>query len=123
FQWGDTGDFGFRSGGSVISFSGGDNAESFEIPFNNLSSGYSNNQAIGINYNKLKGKKDFSSNYFYSRSDQRLSSVNSRTTFLQDNSSFTSTDQSLQNNIAGHHRVNLRFQNELDSANTITVSA
>lgn len=124
FQFGDTGDFGFNGSGgmSIISFSGGDNGESFEIPFNNLNSGYSNNQAIGINYNYLKDKKDFSSNYFYSRSDQTLESFNSRTNFLQDNTSFTSTDQSLQNNMAGHHRVNLRFQNELDSVNTITIN-
>lgn len=124
FQFGDTGDFGFNSsGGNFIVFGGGDNEESFEIPFNNLNSGFSNNQAIGVNYNYLKDKKDFSSNYFYSRSDQILESVNSRTNFLQDNTSFTSTDQSIQNNIAGHHRVNLRFQNELDSANTITINA
>lgn len=124
FQFGDTGDFGFNAGGgNFIVFGGGDNEESFEIPFNNLNSGFSNNQAIGVNYNYLKDKKDFSSNYFYSRSDQILESVNSRTNFLQDNNSFTSTDQSLQNNIAGHHRVNLRFQNELDSANTITINA
>lgn len=125
FQFGDTGDFGFNGSGGMnyISFSGGDNEESFEIPFNNLNSGYSNNQAIGINYNYLKDKKDFSSNYFYSCSDQMLESFNSRTNFLQDNSSFTSTDKSLQNNMAGHHRVNLRFQNELDSANTITINA
>jgi len=125
FQFGDTGDFGFNGSGGMnyISFSGGSNDESFEIPFNNLNSGYSNNQAIGINYNYLKDKKDFSSNYFYSRSDQTIESFNSRTNFLQDNTSFTSTDQSLQNNMAGHHRVNLRFQNELDSANTITINA
>ncbi|SFB46216.1 TonB-dependent receptor domain-containing protein [Algoriphagus aquimarinus] len=125
FQFGDTGDFGFNGSGGMnfISFSGGSNDESFEIPFNNLNSGYSNNQAIGINYNYLKNKKDFSSNYFYSRSDQTIESFNSRTNFLQDNTSFTSTDQSLQNNMAGHHRVNLRFQNELDSANTITINA
>src|SRR5690606_25560561 len=86
-------------------------------------SGFSNNQAVGVNYNYLKGKKDFSSNYFYSRSDQILESVNSRTNFLQDNTSFTSTDQSVQNNVAGHHRANLRFQNELDSTNTITINA
>lgn len=124
FQFGDTGDFGFNgSGGSnYISFSGGDNEESFEIPFNNLNSGYSNNQAIGVNYNYLKDKKDFNSNYFFSRSDQSMESFNSRTNFLQDNTSFTSTDQSSQNNMAGHHRVNLRFQNELDSANTITIN-
>ena len=125
FQWGDTGDFGFNgSGGSnVIIISGGDGEESFEIPFNNLNSGYSKNQALGINYNYLKDKKDFSSNYFFSRSDQIQRSFNSRTTFLPDNSSFTSTDQNLQNNVVGHHRVNLRFQNELDSANTITINA
>ncbi|WP_026966366.1 outer membrane beta-barrel protein [Algoriphagus terrigena] len=125
FQFGDTGDFGFNGSGGMnyISFSGGDNEESFEIPFNNLNSGFSNNQAIGVNYNYLKGKKDFSTNYFYSRSDQILESVNSRTNFLQDNTSFTSTDQSVQNNVAGHHRANLRFQNELDSANTITINA
>lgn len=123
FQFGDTGDFGFNGGGSnYISLSGGDNEESFEIPFNNLNSGYSNNQAIGVNYNYLKDKKDFNSNYFYSRSDQTLESINNRTNFLQNNTSFTSTDQSLQNNMAGHHRVNLRFQNELDSANTITIN-
>lgn len=123
FQFGDTGDFGFNGGGSnYFSFSGGDNEESFEIPFNNLNSGYSNNQAIGVNYNYLKDKKDFNSNYFYSRSDQALESFNSRTNFLQDNTSFTSTDQNSQNNMAGHHRVNLRFQNELDSANTITIN-
>ncbi|WP_026951790.1 outer membrane beta-barrel family protein [Algoriphagus mannitolivorans] len=124
FQFGDTGDFGFNgSGSNVIYFSGGDREESFEIPFNNLSSGFSNNQAIGVNFNRLKDKKDFSGNYFYSRSDQILESFNSRTNFLQNNSSFTSTDQSLQNNIAGHHRANLRFQNELDSANTLTINA
>lgn len=124
FQFGDTGDFGFNgSGGNVIFFSSGDREESFEIPFNNLSSGFSNNQAIGVNYNHLKNKKDFSGNYFYSRSDQIVESFNSRTNFLLDNSSFTSTDQSLQNNMAGHHRANLRFQNELDSANTITINA
>jgi hypothetical protein len=39
FQFGDTGDFGFGAAGSFITFSGGDNGESFEIPFNNLSSG------------------------------------------------------------------------------------
>lgn len=123
FQFGDTGDFGFNGGGSnYISLSGGDNEESFEIPFNNLNSGYSNNQAIGVNYNYLKDKKDFNSNYFYSRSDQTLESINNRTNFLQNNTSFTSTDQSLQNNMAGHHRVNLRFQNELDSSNTITIN-
>lgn len=124
FQFGDTGDFGFNStGGNIIFISGGNNEESFEIPFNNLSSGFSNNQAFGINFNHLKDKKDISSNYFYSRSDQIVESFNSRTTFLEDNSSFTSTDQSKQNNIAGHHRVNFRFQNELDSANTLTINA
>lgn len=122
FQFGDTGDFGFNGGGmSFISF-GGDREESFEIPFNNLSSGFSNNQAFGVNYNYLKDKKDFSSNYFYSRSDQIIESFNSRTTFLEDETSFTSTDKSKQNNVAGHHRVNLRFQNELDSTNTITLT-
>lgn len=125
FQFGDTGDFGFNASGgmTIISFSGGDNEESFEIPFNNLSSGFSNNQAIGINYNRLKDKKDFSGNYFYSRSDQIIESFNSRTTFLQDNSSFTSNDESAQNNMAGHHRATIRFQNELDSANTLTINA
>ena len=125
FQFGDTGDFGFNGSGgmTIISFSGGDSEDSFEVPFNNLSSGFSNNQAFGVNYNHLKDKKDFSGNYFYSRSDQIIESVNSRTTFLEDNSSFTSTDQSKQNNVAGHHRANLRFQNELDSANTLTINA
>lgn len=125
FQFGDTGDFGFNASGGmmIISFSGGDSEDSFEIPFNNLSSGFSNNQAFGVNFNHLKDKKDFSGNYFYSRSDQIIESVNSRTTFLEDNSSFTSTDQSKQNNVAGHHRANLRFQNELDSANTLTINA
>ncbi|WP_232825747.1 outer membrane beta-barrel protein [Algoriphagus litoralis] len=124
FQFGDTGDFGFNSnGGNVIFFSGGDSEQSFEIPFNNLSSGFSNNQAFGVNFNRLKDKKDFSGNYFYSRSDQIVESFNSRTTFLEDNSSFTSTDQSIQNNVAGHHRANIRFQNELDSANTLTINA
>ena len=125
FQFGDTGDFGFNASGGmmIISFSGGDSEDSFEIPFNNLSSGFSNNQAIGVNYNHLKDKKDFSGNYFYSRSDQIVESFNSRTNFLQNNSAFTSTDQSLQNNVAGHHRATVRFQNELDSANTITINA
>lgn len=124
FQFGDTGDFGFSgSGVTFISFSGGDSEESFDIPFNNLSSGFSNNQAIGVNYNRVKNKKDFSGNYFFSRSDQVLESSNRRTNFLQDNASFTSTDESLQNNVADHHRANIRFQNELDSTNTITVNA
>ncbi len=120
---GDEGDFGFDASGGyrVIYITGGDNEESFDIPFNDLSSGFSDNEGAGINYNYLKKKKDLNSSYFFSRSNQAIEGFESRTNLLENNSTFGTTDENTQGNRVGHHRLTFRFQNELDSLNTLTL--
>lgn len=115
-------DFGFNVGGmTFIYFNGGDNEESFDIPWNDLSTGYSNNQAVGANYNFQKKKVEFSSNYFFSRSDQIKEGFEQRTNLIDNKTSFQTRDDNSQTNLAGHHRLSLRFQSEIDSLNTLTV--
>lgn len=119
----DLGDFGFNSSGGMryFYFSGGDSEESFDIPFNNLSKGFSDNEGAGVNYNYLKKKKDFNSSYFFSRSNQLIEGNENRQNFLTDGSSFFTKDLNAQENLAGHHRLNFRFKNEIDSTNTLTI--
>lgn len=118
----DGGDFGFDASGGMmfIYFSGGDNEESFDIPFNDLSTGYSSNQGLGANYNYNKKKTELNSSYFFSRSKQLMDGFESRTNLLNNTTSYTTTDDNLQNNTAGHHRLSVRWQKELDSLNTLT---
>ncbi|WP_304232830.1 TonB-dependent receptor [Jiulongibacter sediminis] len=112
------GDFGFNNN---VYYSSSNSEESFNIPYNDLSSGYSNNQAAGINYNYLKKKKELNSSYFFSRSDQQIDTYESRINLLNPTATFETTDQSIQENLTGHHRLNIRFQNEIDSSNTLTL--
>jgi hypothetical protein len=117
----NAGIFGFNGDSQTIYIVSGDNEESFDIPYNNMSSGFSDNQGAGINYNRVKNKKDLNSSYFFSRSNQTIKGFESRTNLLENNQTFGTTDDNTQKNLAGHHRMNFRYVNEIDSLNTLTV--
>ncbi|OIN58109.1 TonB-dependent receptor [Arsenicibacter rosenii] len=120
FNWNDDADFGFSSGSRFISF-GGDDDDNLGIPIGGGSGrGYSNNAAAGINYNYDTKKTKFSSSYYYSQTRQTIDAVRKSQTFLE-NSSFNRTDSSSQLNFNNSHRVSLRFQQELDSMQTLVI--
>ncbi|MGR3810495.1 outer membrane beta-barrel protein [Jiulongibacter sp. NS-SX5] len=122
-MFGNQADFGFSANNGMMYIMFNNNEESFDIPFNDLSSGFSDNQAVGVNYNYLKNKKDLNSSYFFSRSNQAVETFENRTNLLENAQTFGTSNQSDATNLVGHHRLNLRFKNEIDSANSLVIIA
>ena len=120
FNWGDDADFGFSGGRRFIYF--GEEDEGVSISpggGGNRNRGFSTNGTAGVNYNYDTKKTKFTSSYYYNQSRTVLDSYAFRKTFLQNNESFDTRDSSNRVNFSGNHRVNLRFQKEIDSLNTL----
>ena len=110
----DNGDFGF--GGNRW---WGDN----DAITNNFDGrGFTNNGGGGVNYNFDNKKTKFNSSYFYNQTRLFLDQYNTTKTFLQ-NSAFLTTDTSTQNNFRGNHSIGTRFEQMIDSSNTLIVKA
>ncbi|PLK45596.1 TonB-dependent receptor [Emticicia sp. TH156] len=117
-NWGDAADFGFNSG--VYYFYDNDTEESISIPIGGRNfQGFSENYAGGANYNFDTKKTKFSSNYYYSQTQQLVSKKSQRENFLQNNVSFKSQENSYQNRISRNHRVSMRYEQNIDSLNTL----
>ena len=110
-------DFGF-SGGNYFYFSdSGD--EGLGIPVSGRQgTGFSNNAAGGINYNYDTKKKKFSSSYYYNQTRLELNAIRNQTNYLPQ-SQYQINETSSQVNFNGNHRVSLRYENQLDSVNTL----
>ena len=122
FNWGDDGDFGFSGGRRFIYF--GEEDEGVSISpggGGNRNRGFSTNGSAGVNYNYDTKKTKFTSSYYYNQARTVMDSYANRKTFLQNNESFDTRDSSNRVNFSGNHRVNLRFQKEIDSLNTLIV--
>ncbi|WP_337045191.1 outer membrane beta-barrel protein [Emticicia sp. 17c] len=120
YNWGDEADFGFSSG--VRYFYDNDTEESISIPIGGRNfQGFSENYAGGANYNYDTKNTKFSSNYYYSQTQQIVSKTLERENFLQNNTSFKNFENSTQNRISRNHRVSLRFEKTLDSLNTLVL--
>lgn len=117
-NWGDEADFGFSSG--VRYFYDNDTEESITIPIGGRNfQGFSENYAAGANYNYDTKKTKFSSNYYFSQTQQLVSKKMERENFLNNNSSFKNFENSYQNRISRNHRASLRFEKTIDSLNTL----
>lgn len=120
FNWNDEADFGFGGGIRFISFGGEDENQSLTVPVNGgRGRGFSDNQAGGANYNYDTKKTKLSSNYYYSRTGLSLDAFRNRENFLPGNVSFLNVDSSGQVNTNVNHRGSVRFEQQIDSLNTL----
>jgi len=121
-SWNDNGDFGFGGGGGRFFFYSDDNDGGLNIPVGGgRGQGYSNNIAGGANYNFNTKKTKLNSSYYYNSTRQVIDATRSRENFLQ-NGSFRSNEESSQINFVGNHRLAFRYEQTLDSMNTIVFS-
>ncbi|WP_028524015.1 outer membrane beta-barrel protein [Runella limosa] len=118
-SWNDNGDFGFGGGGGRFFMIGGEDDGGLNIPVGGgRGQGYSNNVAAGINYNYNGKKTKVNSSYYYNSTRQVLDALRSRENFLT-NGSFKSQEESSQINFIGNHRLSFRYEQMIDSTNTI----
>ncbi|NJN33065.1 MAG: TonB-dependent receptor [Saprospiraceae bacterium] len=112
----DNGDFGFNSGGRGWYFNSDD------VPFfNNFDGrGFTKNFGAGLNYNFDNKKMKWSSSYFYNQTDLTLDQRAFRQTFLP-SGSFFNNDTTRRLDFRGNHTVQIRFEHEIDSNNTLIV--
>jgi hypothetical protein len=116
FNNNDNGDFGFGGSGRYF-YSNGDG-----ITNNFDGRGFTNNGGGGVNYNFDNKKTKVSTSYFYNQTRLFLDQYQNKKTFLQDNS-FTTTDTTNQNNFRGNHSIGSRFEQMIDSSNTLIAKA
>jgi hypothetical protein len=116
FNNSDNGDFGF-GGNSRWNWDGGDGiTNQFD------GRGFTNNAGGGVNYNFDNKKTKLSTSYFYNQTRLMLDQFQTKKTFLE-NSAFLTTDTSAQNNFRGNHSIGTRFEQMIDSSNTLIVKA
>jgi hypothetical protein len=119
----DNGDFGF-GGGNFYYFNSSNNAFS-----NNFDGrGFTKNAGAGANYNFDDKKKKFNALYFYNQTQLNLDQFGSRRTFFQDSSSatpssFFNTDTLNKSEFRGNHSIATRYEQEIDSNNTLIAKA
>ena len=110
-------DFGF-SGGNFFYFSdSGD--EGLGIPVSGRQGvGFSNNAAGGVNYNYDTKEKKLSGSYYYNQTRLELNAQRRRDNTLPQYE-YRTDETSNQYNFNGNHRVSLRYENQIDSLNTL----
>ncbi|MDB5243159.1 MAG: TonB-dependent receptor [Spirosoma sp.] len=110
-------DFGF-SGGNYFYFSdSGD--EGLGIPVSGRQGvGFSNNAAGGVNYNYDTKEKKLSGSYYYNQTRLELNAQRQRDNTLPQNE-YRTDETSNQINFNGNHRVSLRYENQIDTLNTV----
>ncbi len=116
FAWGDEADFGFSSNFRTINFDDGD--EQIGIPLGGKREGFSKNYSGGANYNYDTKKAKFSSNYYFNQSERIIDKISTTQRFFQDKTQ-NSADTSSQRTFSANHRMSLRYENNLDSTNTL----
>lgn len=125
YRWDET-DFGFGGGltgndggndgiiiqgGNVIIMNGGGGDR-----------GFNNSYAGGLNYNYETKKKKFSSNYYYNQRRNWIDQISKRQSILADNEFETNTTSN-EYTKNDNHRVQLRYEDNLDSLNTLILIA
>jgi len=82
--------------------------------------GNTTTQSAGLNYSDSWGKKiNISGSYFFNYSDNKNLSSTNRRYFTADNQTYQSSTNSETTN--SNHRINLRFEYNIDSANKLTI--
>jgi Outer membrane protein beta-barrel family/Carboxypeptidase regulatory-like domain len=115
YNWDDV-DFGFSSGRRYFMMDGDGLRNWFD------GRGFTQNAGGGLNYNFSQKKAKFNASYTYNQVDLDLNEFGFRQTFLAD-SSFSNSDTTLRADFRNNHVFNTRYENEIDSSNTIIVKA
>jgi Outer membrane protein beta-barrel family/Carboxypeptidase regulatory-like domain len=116
FNNNDNGDFGFGGGGRWWGSDGDGITDQFD------GRGFTNNAGGGMNYNFDNKKTKLSTSYFYNQTQLFLDQFQTKKTFLQ-NDAFLTTDTSVQNRFRGNHSIGTRFEQMIDSSNTLIMKA
>ena len=116
FTWGDEADFGFSSSSRYISFDDGD--DQLGIPIGGRRDGFSKNYSGGANYNFDTKKSKFSSNYYFNQSERIIDKISTTQRFFQEKTQ-NSADTTSQKTFSANHRMSLRYENNIDSSNTL----
>lgn len=118
FQSFDDGDFDFGGmlSGSFVSFSEGDLINWFD------GRGFTRNAGGGVNYNFDNKKTKANASYIYNQTILDLNEFGRRDNFL-DSGAFSNTDTLQRNDFRGNHRMNMRWEREIDSLNVLIVKA
>ncbi|GAB3895272.1 TonB-dependent receptor [Larkinella knui] len=118
FNWNDQGDFGFNGGGYIVF--GDDNGIGVPISGGSSNRGFSKNYAGGGNYNYDTKNTKLSSNYFFNQTGQTFDTDLTKQTSLL-NGAFRTEEKSFRNTLGNNHRASARFEQNLDSLNTLVV--
>ena len=121
-NWDDDGEFGFGSGGDrYISYSTDDD-DSGSSFFGGGKAGFPENYTGGVNYNFDHKKNSLTATYFYNQKALTSNTLLSGQTFLPD-ANLNNLNESLNENINKNHSIDFRYENKIDSLNTILISS
>ncbi len=113
---GNFGGRGNRSGGR----GGFGGSENFQV---GQQSGISKTNAVGLNYSDKWGKKvDVSGSYFFNNSNNANDNLSRTETKLDDGRSLFNNQSSLSQSKNYNHRINMRLEYKIDSANSIMIT-
>ncbi|MFN8356623.1 MAG: TonB-dependent receptor [Spirosomataceae bacterium] len=116
----DSDDFGFSSGNRIIYITADDNGD---VPRNSFDGrGFTQNGGLGVNYNYTQNKTKLSTSYFYNQTRLNLDQFTNKQTFQQ-TGSFFNTDTTNKTDFRATHRMGLRWEEGLDSTNTLITKA
>jgi Outer membrane protein beta-barrel family len=119
WNW-DNDNFGFSSGNNIIYMNDDTRGG---VPTSNFDGrGFTNNAGSGVNYNYNHKKTKLSSSYFYNQTRLSLDQYVNKQTFRQDGS-FFNKDSTDKVDFRNNHRVNFRWEEMVDSSNTIISKA
>lgn len=111
------------NGGSVRIEINSDNQGGIPLNFGGRNYGFMNNWAGGANFAKtLSPKTEITGNYFYNWLNQKIDQDVDRKNFLP-NGTFSSVQNTSQNNTNNNHRFNLIAEHKIDSANSLKLTS
>lgn len=116
-QFSGGGGFGGKGGSRTVRIGGNS-----DIPLNTGNNeGIATTIASGLNLNhEFSDKTELNLSYFYSRFDKNIAQSQFRETFLDEGSFFTDSE-SRQDDLNSNHSVNLRFDHEFDSLQSVRI--
>lgn len=125
-NWDDGGDFGFGSGGRrFVYYSFDEDSDEGDISnnfFGGGSAGFPENYKAGLNYNYDHKKSKFTGTYFYNQTGLISNTTRTGLTFLPD-ANLNNLNLNRTDNVSKNHAADFRFENDIDSLNTIIVTA
>jgi Outer membrane protein beta-barrel family/CarboxypepD_reg-like domain len=110
-------------GFSSTSGGGGRGGRSSGVPTVGPQNGITATNAIGLNYDDMWGKKlEMQGSYFFNNGNVHDNETSNTEYFLPDSTNQFYKQQSTSENRSYNHRINLRFDYKIDSANLITIT-